>query len=261
MTLSIKPLLGDSALNRFTLSLMLAALALPVTFHATAAKAEMTADQKKEVEELVKQYILAHGEVLMQSVTDYQAKQEEATNKEAGTKAKELLATLKTENSKAYAGNADGKITIVEFFDYNCGYCKKAFEEIQKVLKDDKDVKIVFYDMPILGPDSVESAKWSLAAKKQDKYFAFHTALMNHQGGKDAETLKKLAGDAGLDVAKLEKDKSSPDIEAEIKQHLQTAQGLGIQGTPGFLINEKIFRGYIPEDVIQKTIADERAKK
>ncbi|PZQ46727.1 MAG: hypothetical protein DI551_04550 [Micavibrio aeruginosavorus] len=241
-------------MTRFALPLLMAAMILP-----TAARAEMTAEQKAEVEALVKQYILEHGEILIESVNNYQAKQEEETNKQSAVKAKELLEKLKTEKNMAYAGNPQGDITMVEFFDYNCGYCKKAFEEIQSVLKDDKDVKIVFYDMPILGPDSLVSARWSLAAKKQDKYFAFHTALMNHQGGKDEATLKKLAADAGLDVAKLEKDKASPEIDEEIKTHLKTAQELGIQGTPGFLINEKIFRGYIPYDVIQKTIADERA--
>ena len=113
--------------------------------------------------------------------------------------------------------------------------------------------------MPILGPDSLESSKWSLAAKKQDKYFAYHTALMNHQGGKDEATFKKLAKEAGLDADKLAKDKDDPFIDEEIQTHIKTAQELGIQGTPGFLINEKIFRGYIPYDVIQTTIKDERA--
>lgn len=242
-------------MNRFVLPVMMAALVMP-----GVARAEMTAEQKKEVEALVNQYILDHGDVLIESVNRYQAKQEEETNKQASVKAKALLETLSKEKNKAVAGNPDGKITVVEFFDYNCGYCKKAFDEVQSLLKDDKDVKIVFYDMPILGPDSLESAKWSLAAKKQDKYFAFHQKLMTHQGGKDEATLKKLAEDAGLDADQLAKDKNDPAIEEEIKTHIKMAQELGIQGTPGFLINEKIFRGYIPYEVMQKTIADERAK-
>ncbi len=240
-------------MNRFALFLMLAVLMMP-----PAARAEMTAEQKAEVEALVKQYILEHGEILIESVNKYQAKQEDETNKQAGVKAKALLDSLKADKNVAIAGNPNGTITMVEFFDFNCGYCKKAFEEIQKVIKDEKDVKIVLYDMPILGPDSLESSKWALAAKKQNKYFEFHTALMNHQGGKDEATFKKLATDAGLDAEQLAKDKTAPEIEAEIKKHIETAQGLGIQGTPGFLINEKIFRGYIAYDVIQKTLKEER---
>lgn len=241
-------------MNRFVLPMMMAALVLP-----NAARAEMSAEQKKEVETLVHQYILENGDLLIESVNKYQAKQEEETNKQAGVKAKALLESLKTEKNAAIAGNPNGTITMVEFFDFNCGYCKKAFEEIQKVIKEEKDVKVVLYDMPILGPDSLESSKWALAAKKQNKYFEYHTALMNHQGGKDEATFKKLAEEAGLDADKLAKDKDDPSIEEEIKTHIKTAQELGIQGTPGFLINEKIFRGYIPYDVIQKTLEGERA--
>ena len=146
--------------------MMMAALVLP-----SVARAEMTAEQKKEVEALVHQYVLEHGELLIESVNKYQAKQEEETNKQAGVKAKALLESLKTEKNAAIAGNPNGTITMVEFFDFNCGYCKKAFEEIQKVIKEEKDVKVVLYDMPILGPDSLESSKWALAAKKQNKLF------------------------------------------------------------------------------------------
>lgn len=241
-------------MNRFVLPLMMAAIALP-----TVARAEMTAEQKKEVEALVHQYILDNGGLLIESVNKFQSKQEEEVNAKAEVKAKELLETLKKEKIKSIAGNPDGDITVVEFFDYNCGYCKKAFEEIQSLLKDDKNVKVVLYDMPILGPDSVESAKWSLAARNQDKYFEYHKALMLHQGGKDEATFKKLAEDAGLDAEKLAKDKADPAIDAEIKKHIDTAHELGIQGTPGFMINEKVFRGYIPYDAIQSTIKGLRA--
>lgn len=232
----------------------MAALVLP-----SAAKAELPAEQKQEIEALVRQYILDNGDLLIESVNQYQAKQEEEANKQASVKAKDLQESLKNNKDVAFAGNPEGDVTVVEFFDYNCGYCKKAFEEILTLLGDDKNVKIVLYDMPILGPDSLESAKWSLASKKQNKFFEFHTALMNHQGGKDEATFKKLAKQAGLDADKLAKDKDDPAIETEIRDHIKTAQDLGIQGTPGFLINEKVFRGYIPYDVIQKTIADERA--
>lgn len=245
-------------MKRFALPLMMAALVLP-----SAAKAELSADQKKEIEALVHEYILENGAVLIESVNKFQAKQEEETNKQSAVKAKELLESLKKNKDVAFAGNPDGDVTVVEFFDYNCGYCKKAFEEIQTLLGEDKNVKIVLYDMPILGPNSLETSKWSLASKKQDKFFAYHTALMNHQGGKDEATLKRLAKEAGLDVDKLVKDKDDPAIEAEIREHLQIAQELGIQGTPGFLINDKVFRGYIPYDAIKGTIASEReaAKK
>jgi len=242
--------------TRFAIPLMMAALVLP-----TAAKAEMTAEQKAEVEALVKQYILDHGEILIESVNNYQKKQEEAANKESEVKAKELLVSLKDNKDVAVVGNPDGDVTVVEFFDYNCGYCKKAFEEIQSLVKDDKNVKIVLYDMPILGPESHEIAKWALASKKQGKYWEYHQALMQHQGGKDADTFKKLATEAGLDAEKLAKDKDAPEIETEIQKHLEVARNLGIQGTPGFLIDEKVFRGYIPYDAMKSSIKEIRDAK
>lgn len=244
------------SVTRFAFPLMMAALMLP-----TAAKAEMTPEQKAEVEALVKQYILEHGEILIESVNKYQKKQEEAVNKESEVKAKELLTSLKDNKDVAVVGDVNGDVTVVEFFDYNCGYCKKAFDEIQSLLKDDKKVKIVLYDMPILGPELHEMAKWSLAAKKQNKYWEYHQALMQHQGGKDADALKKLAKDAGLDADKLAKDKDAPEIEAEIQKHLEVARNLGIQGTPGFLIDEKVFRGYIPYDAMKSSIKEVRDAK
>lgn len=243
-------------MTRFAFPLMMAALMLP-----TAAKAEMTPEQKAEVEALVKQYILEHGEVLIESVNNYQKKQEETANKESEVKAKELLESLKTNKDVAVVGNPDGDVTVVEFFDYNCGYCKKAYEEIQSLVKDDKNVKIVLYDMPILGPESHEIAKWALASKKQGKYWEYHQALMQHQGNKDADTFKKLATEAGLDADKLAKDKDAPEVETEIQKHLEVARNLGIQGTPGFLIDQKVFRGYIPYDAMKSTIKKVRDAK
>ncbi len=238
----------------------MAAFLLPVS-----ARAEMTAEQKKEVEEIVKAYILEHGDVLIESVNKFQAVEQAKQAKEQeikfGPKVVELAAKIKADKTAASTGNQDGDIVIVEFFDYNCGWCKKAWTEIQSLLKDDKNVRIVFFDLPVLGPDSLETAKWSLAAKKQNKYFEFHSAMMNHPGQHDTETLKKLSKEAGLDVEKLEKDKASPEIEEEIKKHLEIAESIGVQGTPGFLINDQIFRGYIPYDAMQETIKDIRAKK
>lgn len=238
-------------------------LALPLTIAALAmpsmAQAEMTPEQKKEVEALVREYILQNGDVLIESVNNFQRKQEEEANKQSAVKAKELIQSLKSEKNLAIAGNPDGDVTVVEFFDFNCGYCKKAFNEIQSLIKDDKNVKVVLYDMPILGPESVEAARWALAAKKQDKYFEYHAAIMNHNGPKNADVYKKLADDAGLDPEKLAKDKDAPEVQEEIKTHLAMAADLGIQGTPGFLIDETIFRGYIPYAAMQKAIADARS--
>lgn len=240
-------------MTRYAIPLIMAMLAIPLP-----AKAAMNDAQKKEVEALIKQYILENGDVLIEGVNRFQAKQEEEANKEAQTKAKDLLESLKGDKNVAQAGNPKGDVTVVEFFDYNCGYCKKAFSEVQSLLKDDKNVRVILYDMPILSADSHEISRWAMASRNQGKYFEFHSLLMQHQGATNEETLKKIAKQAGLDADKLKKDKDSPEIEEEIQKHLAVAQSLGIQGTPGFLINEQIFRGYIPYDAMKDAIAKER---
>ncbi len=252
--LTLNPIKEIRTVTRFALPLMMAAIAFP-----GVAKAEMTAEQRKEVEEIVRQYVLEHGDLLIESVNKYQAKQEAEMNRLSETKAKEFVATLKDEKNLAIAGNPKGDVTVVEFFDYNCGYCKKAFDEILSLVNDDKNVKVVLYDMPILGPSSHEISKWALASKKQDKYFEYHRALMTHNGEKTDEVFKELAKNAGMDPDQLAKDKDDPAIEEEIQKHLKIAQELGIQGTPGFLINESIFKGYIPYDQMKEVIAKARA--
>lgn len=242
-------------MTRYAIPLLIAALALPLP-----AKAEMSADQKKEVEALIKQYILENGDVLIESVNKFQQKQEAEANKAAQVNAVELLDSLKDDKAVAQAGNPKGDVTVVEFFDYNCGYCKKAFPEVLELLKDDKNVRVVLYDMPILSQDSHEISRWALASRNQGKYFEYHKLLMLHQGPTNVDTLKKIAKEAGLDANKLEKDKDDPKIEEEIQKHLAMAQKLGIQGTPGFLINEQIFRGYIPYDAMKAAVAEEREK-
>lgn len=238
----------------FALPLMMSALALPAAAHA-----EMSAEQKADIENIVREYILENGQVLIEGVNNFQKKQEQEANKSAEGEAKKLLDSIKKDKNLAMAGNPDGDVIVVEFFDFHCGYCKKAFSEVQSLLKDDKNVKVIFYDMPILGPSSVEMSRWALASKKQGKYFEYHKALMTHTGDVSENTLRQLADEVGLDVEKLAKDKAAPEIEAEIQTHLQMAQKLGIQGTPGFLINEKIFRGYIPYEAITQTIKDARS--
>lgn len=241
-------------MKHFVLSALALIMAMPA-----AAKAEgLTPEQKKEVEAVVKEYLLNHGEDILAGVTAYQAKQEEEANKESVGKAKALQEHLKGDKTTAAVGNPKGDITVVEFFDYNCGYCKKAFTEVQSLLKEDKNVKVVLYDMPILGPSSYEASKWALAAQKQNKYWEFHQAMMEHQGAADEEAFKALAEGAGLDFAKLSKDKDDPAIEETLKKHLETARDLGIQGTPGFLVGSQVFKGYIPYEQMKEAIKRER---
>lgn len=213
--------------------------------------------QKAEIKKMFDEYLANSGETILKSVNQYQAELEAKDKAEASIKAKTFVDELDGKNLPM-AGNPDGDITMVEFFDYNCGYCRKALDEIQTVLKEDDKVKVIFMDMPILGPSSMVAAKWSLAAQKQGKYFEYHQAIMDHNGEKTDDALEKLAKDLGLDIKKLKKDKDSDEIAKQIEDQVRQAQEIGIRGTPGFIVAGELFPGYIPAAQIQDIIKKAR---
>jgi len=238
-----------------TASVSMAVLFAPIN-NAKAEEA-ITSAQKKEIETIVKQVISDNPELILNSVRKFQENQE----LKAAQSAEENLKDYKEFFAKKdlpMVGNPDGDVTIVEFFDFNCGYCKKAFEDVQKIIEEDKNVRIVFMDMPILSPTSSKMANIGLAAHKQGKYFEMHKALMDYRGSQTDEAFFKLAEKLGLDMNKLKEDMESADIQAFITKSKTMAQSLGIRGTPGFIIGEKVYPGYIGIDAMRKAVKEAR---
>lgn len=234
----------------FSLLLSAGLLLIPAT---AKAESSFTPEQKAEIEAMFKDYILENGDVLIEALEKNQIEQQVKQLEEARKNIADSSEYLYNSGSPS-TGPDDADITIVEFFDYNCGYCKRALTELQDVMKDDKKVKVVFKDMPILSPDSREAAKWALAAHQQDKYFEFHSALMNHQGAKNETAYKGIAKTLGLDIDKLEKDKESEEVRARIDKNLEMSVKLGIRGTPAFIIGSEFSPGYIPAAQIKAII-------
>ncbi len=246
-------------MTRFFLTSLAILAVLPFTL--TEAKAQEFSDsQKAEIKNIFDEYLSNSGEKILESVNGYQAKLAEQDRIEASKKAAGFVDTLKDKKGAPMAGNPDGDVTMIEFFDYNCGYCRKALNEIKTVLKDDKNLKVIFIDMPILGPASLEASKWSLAANKQGKYFEYHKALMDHNGQKDKAVFEKLAKEVGLDVKQLAKDKDDESIAKLLDENIAQAQSIGIRGTPGFIVAGELTPGYMPADEIKKIIAKARKK-
>lgn len=243
-------------MTRFILTVLSFALIMP----ASALAQEFTDAQKAEINAMMEEYLLNNGEKILESVNKYQAEIQEQDRIEASKKAEGFLKEIKNKNDLPMAGNPKGDVTIVEFFDYNCGYCRQALEELNTVLKDDKNVKVIFMDMPILGPASLEATKWSLAAHNQGKYFEYHSAILNHNGQKDEASLEKLAKKVGLDVKQLKKDKDSKEVQETIDQNLAQANTMGIRGTPGFIIAGQIYPGFVEAEQIKEFLADARKK-
>lgn len=225
----------------------------------SAHAADYTFSDKTAFGDAVKEYILENPEVILESIDLHRAKQEQDAKASAAKKLEEHTEYL-TGPDRPSVGNPDADITVVEFFDYNCGYCKRALTDIQATIKDDPNLRVVFKDMAILGPASKTAALWSLAAHEQGKYFEYHVALMEHRGPKEEAELMKLATEAGLDAEKLKADANSEKIAAQLEKDMAIAREVGAQGTPAFIIGSQFIPGYVGEDGLKSIIAEERAK-
>ncbi|MDP6951296.1 MAG: DsbA family protein, partial [Alphaproteobacteria bacterium] len=157
------------------------------------------------------------------------------------------------------AGNPEGSITVVEFFDYRCGYCKSSLEMVMDLIREDADVRVVFKELPILSPESTRAAQAALAAQRQGRYLDLHYAMMSSRGQFDDEQIFDIATEVGLDVEQLKADMEAPEIRALIDTNLSLAGALGIGGTPTFIVDDQIFRGAIDAATMRKAIAEARA--
>ena len=156
------------------------------------------------------------------------------------------------------AGNADADVTIVEFYDYNCGYCKQVPEVFAKLLEEDDDVRIIFKELPILAESSEFAAIAAMASMKQNKFLDFHSALMKNKRALTEDLILQIARDSGVDEALLIKDMADPEIESNIMKTKYLVQVLGISGTPGFVIGDQIIPGYISYDQLRDIVDKQR---
>lgn len=235
-------------------SLCVALLTAPM--HANAEEV-FTQEQKKEIEKLFKDYISDNPELILLSVRKYQEEQERKMMQSAQDNLKEYKEFF-ADKSLPMAGNPDGDVTVVEFFDFNCGWCKKAFDDVQKIIAEDSNARVVFMDLPILSPASEKMTKIALAAHKQGKYFEMHKALMDYRGSQNDAAFFKLAADLGLDMDKLKADMDSADVQAAIAKATAIAQALGIRGTPGFVVGDKVYPGYIGIEKLRNAVKQAR---
>jgi protein-disulfide isomerase len=241
-----------------------AATAVALSFTALAPalaqsdKPPLSPDQEKRVRELVKEYILANPEIILEAVQTLRRKQEEAQKKAAEAALKTKRADLQGATDLPVGGNPKGDVTIVEFMDYRCGYCKGVQPTLDQVIRADGKIRFVLKEFPILGPASRTASMAAIAANKQGKYLAFHAALMAYPNNLTEEVIFALARQVGLDVAKLKDDMKAPEVEALIEKTHKLAQDLGINGTPGFIIGDQIIPGAVSADEFKKRIAEAR---
>jgi protein-disulfide isomerase len=199
-----------------------------------------------DINSQVRAYILANPEIIVEAVNQLEARREE-------TEANELTAFIASASDEIFndpaspvGGNPGGDVTLVEFFDYNCHYCRKAAPVLAELEAGDRGLRIVYKEFPILGPGSEFAARAALASRKQDKYLDFHKAMMSHAGRIDEGSVLEIAAGLGLNVDLLKKDMADPAIAQAISGNLALAQKLRITGTPGFVAGKEIVRGLAP---------------
>ena len=158
---------------------------------------------------------------------------------------------------QAVVGNPNGKVTLVEFFDYNCGYCKKSLDDLAKLIKEDPNLRVVLKDFPVLGPGSVEAAQVAWRVRNQfngDKFWAFHQKLLLTRGPVGKAQALAVAKDMGADMDKLDRDMASPDVKAGIQEVMQIADGLNLTGTPSWVVGRDVVVGAVGYDELKGKI-------
>ena len=232
-------------------------LALPLAAQA----ASFSTKQTKEIEQIIHDYLIENPEVLVKAMNSLQEKQAKHEADQAEKALAENAKQIFQDPNSFVAGNPKGDVTVVEFFDYQCGYCKRSLPELLKLIDSDKNVRVVLKEYPILSAESVEASKAALASISQGKYFEFHKALMEHRGGLDGAAIFKLASGVGLDTQKLKKDMTSARIAKTIEDNEKLADALAIRGTPAFIIGDAVVGGAISATEMAALVKQKRDAK
>jgi protein-disulfide isomerase len=214
-----------------------------------------------EFERRVRAYLLGNPEIIAEAMQKLEARQQAAEQSEVKGVLKARSDEIFRDPASPVGGNPEGDVNLVEFFDYNCPYCRQVAPDMMKAEANDPKLRIVYKEFPILGPNSRFAAKAALAAHRQGKYVAFHQALMQAKGMVDEARVLAVAATVGLDAERLKSDMEDPAIQAAIDRNLELARAFRIDGTPGFVIGERTVRGAIDLDTMEGLIREARGKK
>lgn len=247
---------------------MLLVVAVAVVFSAHPALATshdraFSKEQRKEIEEIVRDYIMRSPETILQSVQQHQARQDAQKEQKIVDVIRDRRDELLNDPNSYVAGNTNGDVTVVEFFDYRCGYCKRVHPVVQKLLKDDDNIRLVYKEFPILGPASVYASRAAIASLSGNKYLPFHNALMAARGELTEERVLFIAAEVGLDAdeVEVEMERSKDRTREIIAKNFDLAEALKINGTPAFVIGDTVIRGAVDMSTFVEVIADMRKKQ
>lgn len=211
------------------------------------------------IKALVAETLRENPELVLEALQALEARQAEAQAATAASVLTKERTTLERDPNAPILGNPEGDVTIVEFFDYNCPYCKRAMPEVNALLAEDTNVRLVLREWPILSEGSAFAARAALASRQQGKYAEMHDALMTMRGKVEAEAVLRIAGEVGLDVEKLKIDMRSPEVEEHIATSMRLAEALGFNGTPSFVVGDQLIPGFVEKPQLVEAVTAARA--
>jgi len=236
-------------------------LGLPAVSHAQS----FNDAQKSEIQKIIKDYLVANPELLEEMSAELQKRQAAAEAEKHRVAVQRNADVIFNSPRGVVIGNRDGDVNFVEFFDYNCPYCKHAMADMLSLMKSDSKLRVVLKEFPVLGPGSVEAAQVAVAVRMQDptgkKYLDFHQKLLSGRGQPDKARAMAAAKEAGLDMAKLEKDLASPEINATLNENFKLAEEMGLNGTPSYVIGKEVVVGAVGAAGLAKKISEARCGK
>lgn len=238
----------------------IAALAAVALLAPSVSAETFSPDQKAEIDARVRAYILENPEIIVEAMEVLERRRQAEQAAQDADLVASVADELYSDGFSHVAGNPDGDVTVVEFADYRCGYCKQAHDGVRALLEADPGVRLITKEFPILGPESTYAARAALASMRQgdDRYWDFNDALMRHRGPMNEGNVMRLAADAGLDADRLAEDMRDPDIARNIQQTYALARQLQINGTPAFVIGGQVVRGYVPFDTLREMVETAR---
>jgi protein-disulfide isomerase len=244
----------------------LTATALMLSLGVVPGQAQgFTGAQKSEIEKIVRDYLIANPDVLQEAIAALEKKQaaEEAAKHQAAVK--DNAEAIFNSPRQVTVGNPQGDVTFVEFFDYNCGYCKRAMIDMFELMKQDPKLRVVLKEFPVLGQASVEVARVGVAVRMQDKtgkkYLEFHQKLLSGRGQVDKARAIAVAKEVGLDAARIERDLNSEEVRLTLEESLKLAEKLGLNGTPSYVIGPHVVVGAVGVEQLKEKVNSARCGK
>jgi protein-disulfide isomerase len=225
----------------------------------TVKTSDKTKTEKEAIEKIVREYILKNPAIIREALIALQAQEEKEKQQALANNMKELKSEIYADADSPEAGNPKGDVTIVVFFDYFCGYCRKTLPELKTLLAKDASIRVIYKEIPIMGEQSQVAARAALAAGRQGKYEEFHHALMEADGSDEA-TIKGISEKLGLNFAQLKKDMDDTKLNESIERNLRLATAIGVDGTPAYIVGEQIIPGAIDAGSLAKIVEIERSK-